>query len=166
MKTRHVFAIDGVEAATAAVTAARRAGIEDGDISLVANAEIEMSTIPNELKNADSDFVPAALRGALAGGTMGLVGGLIGVVVPAVGLTVAGVALVTLVGATVGTWVSALVGSSVPDEVRRKFEAEIAAGRILIIIDETDAVMADAEAALRGAGAQRLDYESTSAFAR
>lgn len=165
MKTRHVFAIDTVEAATAAVMAARRTGIEDGDISLVANADIEMNTIPDELKNAESDFVPAALRGALAGGAMGLAGGVIGVVVPAIGLTAAGFALVTLVGVAVGTWVSALVGSAVPDEVRRKFAAEIAAGRILIIIDETEAVMADAEAALRKAGAQRLDYECTSAFA-
>lgn len=156
MKTRHVFVIDSVRSATAAVSAAREAGIEDGDISLIARSDIEMEEVPQHLKNAATDFVPAAMRGALTGGSMGLVGGLIAVAVPAIGLTVAGVGLAALAGAAVGTWVSALAGSAVPDEVRRCFESEIVAGRILIVIDETDEVMTAAEAALRNAGARRL----------
>jgi hypothetical protein len=166
MKTRHVFVADSVPVATAAVAAARRAGIERGDISLVASSRIEMESIPDDLKNAGNDFVPAAMRGALSGGSLGLLGGLVGVVVPAVGLTVAGVALVTLVGAAVGTWVTSLVGSMVPDEVHRRFDQEIQAGRILIVIDETAEVMSAAEAALREAGAEQLPYEATSALTR
>jgi hypothetical protein len=166
MKTRHVFVTDSVAVATAAVAAARRAGIEKHDISLVANSEIEMESVPDDLRNAGNDFIPAAVRGAVSGGSLGLLGGLIGIVVPAVGLTVAGVAAVTLVGAAVGTWVTALVGSMVPDEVHRRFEAEIRAGRILIVIDETAAVMVAAEAALREAGAEQLPYEATSALTR
>jgi len=166
MKTRHVFVTDSVAVATAAVAAARRAGIEKHDISLVASSEIEMESVPDDLRNAGNDFIPAAVRGALSGGSLGLLGGLVGIAVPAVGLTVAGVAAVTLVGAAVGTWVTALVGSMVPDEVHRRFEAEIRAGRILIVIDETAAVMVAAEAALREAGAEQLPYEATSALTR
>lgn len=164
MKTRHVFVIDSVADATTAVAAARAAGIEDGDISLIARSDIQMEQVPRRLQDSASDFVPAAMRGALAGGSIGLVGGLIGVVVPPIGLTVAGVGLATLAGAAVGTWVSALVGSSVPNEVQRRFESEIEAGRVLIVIDETDEVMAAAEKALRDAGARRLPYEATSAL--
>jgi len=164
MKTRHVFMIDTVPAATAAVAAARSAGIEDGDITLVANQDIEMGAIPNELRNAHSDFIPAALRGSMTGAAMGLIGGLIGMMIPATGLTLIGVALTTLLGATIGTWVSAMVGSSVPDAVHRRFASEIESGRILIVIDETDKVMAAAEAALLDAGASRLSYESFSAL--
>lgn len=166
MKTRHVFVADSVPVATAAVAAAKRAGIERNDISLIASSEIEMESIPNDLKNAGNDFIPAALRGALSGGTLGLLGGVIGIVVPAVGLTVTGAAAVTLVGAAVGTWVTSLIGSMVPDEVHRRFDNEIRAGRILIVIDETAAVMSAAEAALREAGAEQLPYEATSAMTR
>src|SRR3546814_9313378 len=95
-KTRHVVVTDTVDHATAAIAAARRAGIKDGDISLVADSSIEMQEVPDDLRNAENDFMPAAVRGAMAGGSAGLVGGLIGVVVPPIGLTIAGVAATTL----------------------------------------------------------------------
>ncbi len=166
MKTRHVFLTDSVPEATTAIAAARRAGVGENDISLIADSSIEMQEIPDDLRNAESDVVPAAARGALAGGSAGLIGGLIGVAVPPIGLTIAGVAATTLVGAAVGTWVSALVGSMVPDEVHRRFESEIRAGRVLIVVDETPEAMAEVEAALRGAGARQLPYEATTALQR
>src|SRR3546814_8479208 len=129
MKTRHVFVTDTVDHATAAIAAARRAGIKDGDISLVADSSIEMQEVPDDLRNAENDFMPAAVRGAMAGGSAGLIGGLIGVVVPPIGLTIAGVAATTLVGAAVGSWVTALIGSMVPDAGHRRFESEIQIGR-------------------------------------
>lgn len=166
MKTRHVFVADSLPAATAAIAAAKRAGIGEHDISLVADSATEMEAVPADLRNAENDFMPAAARGALAGGSVGLIGGLVGVVVPPVGLTIAGVAATTLVGAAVGSWVTALIGSMVPDEVHRRFDSEIRAGRILIVVDETPQVMALAEAALREAGAEQLPYEAISAMHR
>src|SRR3546814_20390827 len=79
-----------------------------------------MQEVPDDLRNAENDFMPAAVSGAMAGGSAGLIGGLIGVVVPPIGLTIAGVAATTLVGAAVGSWVTALIGSMVPDEVDRQ----------------------------------------------
>lgn len=166
MKTRHVFVADSVAEATAAIAAARRAGVGEYDISLVADASIEMEQVPDDLRNAESDFMPAAARGAMTGGSVGLLGGLVGVVVPPIGLTVAGVAAATLVGAAVGGWVTALIGSMVPDEVHRRFESEIRAGRVLIVVDETPEAMATIEPALRAAGAEQLPYEATSALQR
>ncbi|MDN5782285.1 MAG: hypothetical protein L0H23_09765, partial [Luteimonas sp.] len=90
--------------------------------------------------------MPAAARGTMVGGSLGLIGELVGIVVPPIGLTVAGVAATTLIGAAVGGWVTALIGSMVPDEVHRRFESEIRVGRVLIVIDETPEVMAAAEA--------------------
>lgn len=166
MKTRHVFVTDSVAQATAAIAAARRAGIGEHDISLIADSAIEMEEVPADLRNAENDFMPAAARGAMAGGSLGLIGGLVGVVVPPIGLTIAGVAITTLIGAAVGSWVTALIGSMVPDEVHRRFESEIRAGRILLVVDETPEAMAAAEAALREAGAEQLPYEATSALHR
>jgi hypothetical protein len=166
MKTRHVFVTGSVAEATAAIAAARRAGIGEHDISLIADSSIEMEEVPADLRNAENDFMAAAARGAMAGGSLGLIGGLVGVVVPPIGLTIAGVAITTLIGAAVGSWVTALIGSMVPDEVHRRFESEIRAGRILLVVDETPAAMAAAEAALRGAGAEQLPYEAASALHR
>ena len=50
-------------------------------------------------------------------------------------------------GALIGAWSSAIVGASIPDAVRRKFEDEIAAGRILLVVQ----VDADKENAVRAA---------------
>ncbi|PWS21838.1 hypothetical protein DKP78_21505, partial [Enterococcus faecium] len=71
MKTRHVFSTPDVHTARMVVDAALQAGINRECISLVARSDIELDEIPNDLKEADSDFIPAALRGAAAGSMVG-----------------------------------------------------------------------------------------------
>ena len=63
MKTRHVFSTNDVSQARSAVIALNEQGIAFDDISLVARSDIELDRIPDGLKEADSDFKPAALRG-------------------------------------------------------------------------------------------------------
>ncbi len=166
MKTRHVFSTPDLETAKSVMTAARRAGIEDHDILLVARADIQLDVIPGERQEADSDFIPAALRGAGYGGAAGLLAGLVAVVVAPIGLTLAGAGAVALAGALVGSWASALMGSSLPDPVRRKFEDEIHAGNILVVIDATKEALAGAETAIVDAGAVALPFEATTALIR
>ena len=50
------------------------------------------------------------------------------------------------------------------DPVRRKFEDEIAAGRILLVIDVEDERFPAVEVAMRDTGAIALPYESASAL--
>ena len=166
MKTRHVFSTPDLATATTTMAAARRAGIPDEDLLLVARADIELDTIPNERQEADSDFVPAALRGAGYGGAAGLLAGLVAVVVAPIGLTLAGAGAVAVAGALVGSWASALMGSALPDPVRRKFEDEIRAGNILVVIDATKDALARAEPSMVGAGATPLPFEETTALLR
>ncbi len=166
MKTRHVFVADSVPVATAAVNAARHAGIDAGDISLIASSDIEMDAVPTELRNAGTDFVPAALRGAAIGASVGLLCGLVGIAVPSIGLSMGGAIGITLIGVAIGTWITSLIGSMVPDAVHRRFESQIEAGRILIVVDETDALMGPADAALCAAGATQLPYETATALTR
>ena len=71
-----------------------------------------MDAVPDDLREAHTDMVPAALRGAAGGGAVGLVAGLIAVAVPPLGITLAGAGLMAAVGALVGSWSSALVGGS------------------------------------------------------
>lgn len=167
MKTRHVFSTPDLATAQAAMQAAREAGVHDDDILLIARSDIELESIPNERKEADTDLMSAALRGAGYGGATGLLAGLLAVVVTPIGLTIAGAAAATAAGAMVGCWASALMGSALPDPIRRKFDAHIQQGRILVVIDGDRDLLRQAEArVLRdAAGAELLPFDSLKAFA-
>jgi hypothetical protein len=161
MKHRHVFATSGVPAAHAAMDAARAHGIRDDDLSLVARHDIELESIPDERKEVAMDFVPAALRGTVGGGAAGLLAGLVALAIPSMGVTLAGAGALAVVGAMVGTWSSALVGASIPDELHRKFEREIADGGVLVVVDGDRVLMPEAEAAIVATGARVLPYDAT-----
>ncbi|WP_449428256.1 hypothetical protein [Rhodanobacter umsongensis] len=160
MKTRHVFSTPDLLAARTAMQAARDAGIDDRDISLVAREDIELQRIPDHLMQGRNDFYPAAMRGGACGGGTGLLLGLIAVVVPALGVTLAGAAAMTVAGAVFGCWIGELVGFEVPDAVSRKFKAEIASGRILVVIDASKEQLATATAAIAHTGATPLPFHA------
>ena len=164
MELRHVFSTPDMAGATAAIDAALAAGIPDDSILLVARSDIEMELIPQERKEADTDMIPAAIRGAGLGAGAGLLAGLAAVAIPALGVTMIGAAAATVAGAAVGSWSSALVGSSIPDPVRQKFHDEIEAGRILLVVDGDKELLAAAEPRIVDAGAVRLPFEATSAL--
>jgi hypothetical protein len=161
MKTRHVFATSGIPAAQAAMGAARAHGIRDDDLSLIARSDIELEEIPDERKHVEMDFVPAALRGTVSGGAAGLLAGLVALAIPPLGVTLAGAGAIALLGAMVGTWSSALVGASIPDELHRIFEREIQDGRILLVIDGDEGLLPEAEAAIVATGAKPMPNEAT-----
>jgi hypothetical protein len=117
------------------IAAARVVGVANDDISPIARSDIEMEAIPDDRLDASTDAVPAAVRGVGVGGAIDLVAGIAAVAIPAIGITVAGAGLITLLGAAIGGWSSALAGSSFPNAVRQAFESEIEAGRILVVID-------------------------------
>lgn len=164
MKTRHVFSTHDVAQARSAILALQEHGVTFDDISLVARADIELDRIPDGLKEADSDFKPAALRGMGIGGATGLLAGLVAVVFTPVGITLAGAAAVGAMGALVGGWSSALMGSALPDPVRQQFDDEISAGRVLVLVDADEETQARVTPALAAIGVQRLDYEAPTAM--
>ena len=165
MKTRHVFITPDLDTAQAAMAAARNAGVGDHDLLLVARSDIELESVPDDRQEADTDMFPAAMRGIGYGGATGLLAGLVAFAIPPLGITLAGAAAIGVVGAMVGCWASALVGASLPDPIRRKFESEIQAGNILLVVDGEEKVLAVAEPAISRAGARALPYEATSALA-
>lgn len=134
---RYIYAFDTADAARTAVELLRRQGVADKCISLAARTDIELEEIPNRFLDASMDFGPALGRGAALGGMTGLFAGIVAMAIPPLGIAMGGPALIGFFtgGALLGTWASALVGSAIPDEVRRKFEAEIESGHVLVIVD-------------------------------
>jgi hypothetical protein len=167
MKMRRVFSTPDLVTARAAIQAARAAGINDHDISLVARPDIEVGQIPNRRKEADSDFIPAALRGMAFGGGAGLLAGAIAALIfPSVGISWMGALLVAVAGTLIGGFASGLVGSSLPDPVRQKFDGEIRAGRILVLVDGAAELLPAVEAAVTRTGALALPFDARCAMIR
>ena len=164
MKNKHVYRAETLGLAADALAIARQAGIDDADIALVARPDIEMQVLPDDYRDGRTDFGPALVKGAVGGGTVGLVAGLIATAIPTLGVTLVGAAAIAAVGAATGTWSAGLIGASLPDPVRRRFDDEIAQGRILVVIDAEPDTQATLDATLREAGLVQLPFDEVSAL--
>lgn len=164
MSNTHVYRLNSVAAAREAVAGLLAAGVHRDRITLIGRSDIEMERIPDGYRDASTDFVPAAVKGAMSGGGAGLIAGLAAMAFPPLGITVAGAAAIAAVGALTGTWAGALVGSTLPDPIRRTFEQDIEAGRILLVVqreDDDDAGLERINAAVEKAGGESLAYGDT-----
>jgi hypothetical protein len=164
MRKRHVFATPDVATAEAVRREARKLGIGKECIFLEARRDIEISDVDDERKNVSMDIIPAAWHGTMYGAAAGLVAGLLAMYVPYFGISLKGALALMVVGGLVGTWASVLMGSALPDEVRRTFAAEIEAGQVLVVIDAEPESFEQIEPALARAGAVRLPFETTTAL--
>ena len=164
MRKRHVFATPDLGAAKAVVRAVREHGIDRRCIKVEARHDIEVHRISDERKTVSMDFIPAALRGTVLGAASGLLLGIVAYWVPAFHMGWPGVFALAGLGALIGTWASVLMGSALPDEVRRTFSREIEGGAILVVVDAEPEVFEQLEPAIAGAGGVRLPYEASTAL--
>lgn len=164
MNLRRVFSTTNFDAARTAMAAARASGVDDECISLIAREDIELEKIPDDRQAPKDDATPAAFRGAAYGGATGLLLGLVAIAVPPLGVTLAGAVAATAAGTAFGGWIGQMVGFDVPDSVSRKFQDEIAAGRILVIVDASEEQFALTEPAIVATGATQLPFDAHSAW--
>lgn len=164
MKVRHVYSVPDLATAASALAAARRAGADDEEVSLIARSDIEVQSIPDARIDVTNDMVPAAMKGMAGGAATGLLLGIAAMVIPPLGITIAGAALASVAGAAVGGWSSALMGSSIESPVRRQFEEQIAAGQILVVVDTDEENVRPVTSAIVDAGGVPMPFESLSAL--
>lgn len=159
MKHRTVFRAPDMAVVRRAMDAARKAGVDDDDLSLIARSDIALDEIPDDRKLVEGDFYPAAVKGLVGGGTVGLLAGLAAAVFAPIGITVAGVVGCTVAGASLGGWSTALAGSAVPDPVHREFEGVIERGGILLVVDVDESRMQEAVSGVAATGARQLPFD-------
>jgi hypothetical protein len=111
MKLKHVYLVDNAATAKAAVTAARGAGIDAVDISLLARPDVGLEGLAADAPAAGSDTSADA---------------------------------------------------GLPDPVRRRFEDEIAIGRILVVLEGHPPELTAAAVAMADTGAALLPFEEPS----
>lgn len=134
---RIYFLIPDVRSAKSIVNELLLARIEERRIHVLAKEGTPLEDLPEARVAQSSDLIPALERGAAAGGISGLLAGALAVSFPPAGLVLGGGALlgITLFGAGFGAWMSSMVGIGLPSGRFEKFEAAIARGELLLMID-------------------------------
>lgn len=160
MKQRYVFQTSDVGQAQQALRAALDSGIADDDAYLVARSDIEVRHIHSRRQMADSNFIPAAIRGAAIGAVLGLLALLAFAWFWSWSLGFWGVLLGIGVGAAIGAFASSLVGAANPDPIRRHFEEQIEGGSVLVVIDADGDAAPAAITTIEATGATLLPYEA------
>jgi len=146
------YSLDSPRTARLAVDGLRGIGLKDECIALAARQDIELERLPDKFADETTDINAGFKRGVALGASTGLVAGLVAASIPTFGVTLGGAALVGLVGAVLGGWSSALAGTTVPSELRREFESDIEAGRVILGIRVPHGREAEVERVMRGLG--------------
>ena len=133
---RLYFLLPDVEAARRIVDELLLVHIPYEHIHVLASPQTPLEALPEAGVAQKTDLVPALERGMAAGGTAGIVAGLIALAFP-LGPVAAGGAILfgALGGAGFGAWISSMIGISLPNSRLARFEASIADGRILMMVD-------------------------------
>lgn len=134
---RLYFLLPDVKSAKAIVDELLLARVEWRHIHVLASPTVPLEDLPEAHLAQSSDLLPALARGTAAGGVTGVLAGLAAMAFPPAGLTIAGGAVVAmaLFGAGFGAWMSTMVGVDLPNTRIEKFEAAIAKGELLMMVD-------------------------------
>ncbi len=161
-----------------ALTELRTAGFDMNRVSVIAKdadskGEIAGIDVQDSADNkADEGATKGALTGGALGGLTGLLVGLGLLAIPGIGpimlagaeataiaTTLAGTAL----GATAGSLIGALAGLGIPEEEAKVYSDRVSRGDYLVLLNGTEAEVANAEATLNKGGIQNwgvYDYPS------
>ena len=138
MSRRIYWLIPDLPSARATMNDLLLAGIPVKDIHFVAREDQDMHGLHAANVLQTSDVVRAAEMGLIVGAGAGaLLGGLVAVHYPIVGYEPQwGIAAVlAVVGGIFGTWTSTMIGVSTPSKRLQRFEKQIEAGQILLMVD-------------------------------
>jgi uncharacterized membrane protein YeaQ/YmgE (transglycosylase-associated protein family) len=133
--------------------------IEERHIHFVAKPEISMAGLHEANVLQTTDLVHGAKLGAVIGALAGFAAGWL---VQAEFVTHHTWQIVTvlgmgLFGALFGAWAASMAGSSMPNTRLRKFEADIAAGRILLMVDVPERKVEEIKAKLGASHPEAAD---------
>jgi len=137
MSTRLYFLVPDATVAQRIVADLLLDRVEERHIHVVAREGTRLEDLPRAGMLQSTDVVTAVERGVAAGGAAGLLAGVIAVSFPPAGLVLGGgaVLLTTLAGAGFGAWAASLIGVRLPNSELERFEAAIARGELLMLVD-------------------------------
>ena len=137
MRRRLYFVLPDVESARTMLNDMLLARIECRHIHFLSRRD----TLPPDLPAASvlqkTDIVHGAQLGLIIGAIVGAVAGALLVMFPPEGVTLKLMAVLALAlgGALFGLWASSMVASAVPNSRLRAFQADMEAGKVLMMVD-------------------------------
>ncbi|HUP93990.1 MAG TPA: DUF1269 domain-containing protein [Burkholderiales bacterium] len=137
MRRRLYFVLPDVASARSMLNEMLLARIEVKHIHFLSRRD----TLPDDLPEANvlqkTDIVHGAQMGIGIGGIVGAVAGALVVFFPPEGVTLKlfTILVVAIAGALFGAWASSMVASSVPNSRLKAFQRDMAAGKVLMMID-------------------------------
>jgi hypothetical protein len=141
---RHVYALRDRTMLENALAAARRAGVDDADLAVVARHDIELQLDPDTLMH-DTSRVSGVLAGLSA------------VTMPTLGVSVAGAGLLAQLGDNLASWFPALAGHD-EEKLRKAFQQRVDGGQILLVVDAAPEMHNEVTKLLTVAGAEALKF--------
>lgn len=129
--------LPNLDTARSIVNELHEVGMSSKHIHLLAREGTELDEVRNTTDIDESDFIPALERGLTMGGTTGLLAGLVALSIPGSVVVGGGALLVftTLLGAGTAGYLTAIVGSDVPNTRLHKFREALEEGEIMLLFD-------------------------------
>ena len=132
---RLYFLAPEIKTAHAIVDELLEAGVTPRRIHLLAREGLALDELPEDVERY-GELSEHLRNGAAAGGKIGLLAGLAALAMPAGPILAGGtILLLAMAGAGVGAVAGALIGKHVHDPELKHFEAAVAGGEILLLVD-------------------------------
>ncbi len=111
--------------------------IEDRHMHFLARRGTDLGELHEASYLQKTDTVHGGFVGFVLGGLLGVIVGVLLVNYPVGGasLQMGAVLVTSIVGALLGTWVSSMVGMQVPNSRLKRFDPELADGKVLLMLD-------------------------------
>lgn len=137
MRRRLYFLLPDIESARETSKDLLLARVEWRHMHFLARRDIDLGDLHQASAFQKTDLLHGAEVGLVLGGIAGAILGLFVFFTPPEGVSLQLIIVLatTLGGAFFGTWAASLVGASVPNSRLKKYEADMQAGKILLMVD-------------------------------
>jgi hypothetical protein len=137
MRRRVYFILPDVDSARRTADDLLLARVEDRHMRFLAKRGTDLGELHEAGYVDKTDLVHGALVGLMLGGTVGMIVGALIVAYPPEGMRPQLVAVLIglVVGGLLGAWMSSMVAAAVPNSRLKQFQAEIDAGKVLLMVD-------------------------------
>lgn len=142
MSKRIIGVYDTEQEAIRAIQDLKNQGFSADDISVVAKNHDNVSSVEDATgSKVEEGLATGAAAGGTVGGLTGLLAGLGALAIPGIGpIVAAGPIAAALTGAAAGAGVGglggALIGMGIPEDEANRYDADVNAGKILVMVDD------------------------------
>jgi hypothetical protein len=137
MRRRLYFLLPDVESAKRTADDLLLARVDDRHMRFLSRRGTALEPLHEAGYLDKTDMIHGAAVGLALGGIIGALVGALAVAYPPEGMRPQLVAVLIgmLVGAPLGAWVASMVGAAVPNSRLKQFQADLEAGRVLMMVD-------------------------------